>query len=349
MHLRFFQKSLYLLLALSVFPILLLVLSFLKVKESIISPVAIQPNLEKVMSQKVIPSLSKTKNNFTLHHQSQFLVKKANASESTINARSYIVVDLQTGEILDEKNSDQKLPIASLTKIMTAVTALDLADPNDIFTITNAASRVIPTKLGVIPNEHMRLSELLEGMLMTSANDAAKVIQEGVDTQLGQPIFIKAMNEKAKFLGLTDSSFANPQGFDDPNNYSTVKDLSILSEYALKNYPLISEIVKKDYVFLPANSIHKQFDLYNWNGLIGVYPETIGMKIGNTDDAGKTTIVVSNRSGKKILAILLGAPDIVSRDLGAAQLLDNGYATTLNLPRINITRRQLQEKYNTWH
>ena len=184
---------------------------------------------------------------------------------------------------------------------------------------------------------------------MTSANDAAKVIQEGVDTQLGQPIFIKAMNEKAKFLGLTDSSFANPQGFDDPNNYSTVKDLSILSEYALKNYPLISEIVKKDYVFLPANSIHKQFDLYNWNGLIGVYPETIGMKIGNTDDAGKTTIVVSNRSGKKILAILLGAPDNVSRDLGAAQLLDNGYATTLNLPRINITRRQLQEKYNTWH
>jgi D-alanyl-D-alanine carboxypeptidase len=100
---------------------------------------------------------------------------------------------------------------------------------------------------------------------------------------------------------------------------------------------------------LPENSNHKQYDVPNWNGLIGVYPGTIGMKIGNTGDAGHTAIVVSKRDGHKMLAVVLGATDLFGRDLSAANLLDMGYEKELGLPRINVTRQQLQEKYNSWY
>jgi D-alanyl-D-alanine carboxypeptidase len=157
------------------------------------------------------------------------------------------------------------------------------------------------------------------------------------------------MNEKAKFLGLSNSSFANPQGFDNPDNYSTVKDLAILTHYALKNYPLIAQITRKESDFLPQNENHKQYDVPNWNGLLGVYPDTIGMKIGNTGDAGHTSVVVSNRAGHKKLAVVHGASDLFERDMTAANLLDIGYEKVLNLPRVNVTRDQLQDKYNSWY
>lgn len=86
--------------------------------------------------------------------------------------------------------------------------------------------------------------------------------------------------------------------------------MAVLSYYALKNYPLLAEIVKKDYVRLPANEYHKQFDLYNWQGLLGVYPNVFGLKIGNTDAAGTTTSIAAERDGKRILVVLLGAPDV---------------------------------------
>jgi len=157
------------------------------------------------------------------------------------------------------------------------------------------------------------------------------------------------MNEKATFLNLHDTHFTNPQGFDDNDNYSSAEDLARLTNYALTNYPLFSTIVKKDYAFLPADFHHKQFDLYNWNGLLDVYPNSEGVKIGNTPDAGYTTVVVANRDGKHILAVVLGAPDVLHRDLWAAELLDHGYTETLSLAPINVTEEQLKEKYATWH
>ena len=98
-----------------------------------------------------------------------------------------------------------------------------------------------------------------------------------------------------------------------------------------------------------SNENHKQFDLYNWNGLLDVYPDVHGVKIGNTAAAQKTTIVYSTRGGKKLVAVVLGAPDITKRDLWAAKLLDIGYQQTLGLPPVNVTEEQLAAKYSTWH
>lgn len=262
---------------------------------------------------------------------------------------AYLVVRTDTGEVIQSKYADEQLPIASLTKIMTAVVALDLAHANDTIQIEERAAAQIPTKIGLKAGERLSLDELLHATLMTSANDAAEAIRQGIDTMYGSPVFIDAMNEKAKKLGLTNTHFANPQGFDAPDNYSTAHDMAVLSHYAFSQYPLIAEIAKKEVYELNETHDHRRFDLYNWNGLLGVYPDAIGLKIGNTRDAGKTTVVMSERGHIPLLTVVLGTESILDRDLSAAQLLDIGYQKIANLHPINITESKLKLKYASWN
>ncbi len=295
----------------------------------------------------VKPKLKQRVDNFRLQKQTQ-IIQPVSAGTQYDEASAYALIDYDTGEIIADKSLSDRLPIASLTKVMTAMVALDLAEPNELFTIRREAAHIIPTKIGVIPGQKMTLKELLQASLMTSANDATEAIRDGVDEKYKEPIFIRAMNEKAAIIGLKNTHFANPQGFDNPDHYSSTEDLALLTHYALTNYPLISEIVKKDYAFIEANQYHKQFDLYNWNGLIGVYPNVMGVKIGNTDEAGVTTIVLSEREGKRILAVVLGAPDILKRDMWTASLLDLGFEKTKQLKPIDVTETDLAAKYATW-
>lgn len=316
---------------------------------SLLTPLPKNLSSSEVFDRKVLPLITKNKNDFSLKQIPFSLVPKANAEQEVVDVPAYLLADLDTGQIIAGKSAQQRMPIASLTKIMSAVIAMDLAQKDDLFVITKNASEITPTRIGVVPKEEMRMEELLRAMLMTSANDAAEAIKDGIDNYYQNPVFIDAMNEKARFLGLKNTHFTNPQGFDSPDNFSSAEDLALLIHYAYAHYPFFTEIVKKDYDFLPQNRLHKQFDLPNWNGLLDVYPETIGVKIGNTDNAGMTTAVVSSRGDKRLLAIVLGANDIFSRDLTAAQLLNDGYKETLGLPPVTITRQQLQEKYNSWH
>jgi serine-type D-Ala-D-Ala carboxypeptidase (penicillin-binding protein 5/6) len=305
------------------------------------------PQQADIYYDKVSPLLDKGENTYTVHKENK-IIAQAHAAGDFDEASAYAVLDFSTGSIIASKHSDQRLPIASLTKIMTAVVALDLASPSESFPVSKNAARTIPTKIAVEPGEEYTLEELLHAALLTSANDAVQVIREGVDAKYGADVFVRAMNEKALLLGLSNSSFANPQGFDNQSNYSSAEDLANLTHYALENYPLIKEIAKKDASELSANEHHKHSVLYNWNGLIDVYPDTIGMKIGNTDAAGKTTVVISERAGKKLLVVVLGAPGIIERDLWAAQLLDLGYSESLGLAAVDVTKEDLRAKYATW-
>lgn len=261
---------------------------------------------------------------------------------------AYLVIEPSSGEVISDKNSTAKLPVASLTKIMTAVVSLDLASTDELFTISQRASRVQPTSMGLIEGQKWSMEELLNSLLLTSANDAAEALKEGINEKYQGEIFIRAMNEKAKILGLKNTSFTNPQGFDDQDNFSSAEDLANLTRYALANYPLFRQIVAKDYQFYPQSWEHKQADLYNWNGLLGVYPNIQGIKIGNTEQAGNTTVVLSEREGKNILVVLLGAKGVLQRDLLAARLLDLGYASKYGLNPVNMIESQLQEKYASW-
>ncbi len=306
------------------------------------------PSLSATTWQRVV-KLLKPGDSYTIHpSRSGALVSTAYASGDTANARAYVVVDYATGEMLFREQSSEELPIASLTKLMSAVIALDLMKPDDRIRITQRAASMEATRIGVIPGQRMTVEELLEGMLLTSANDAAEALRDGVDTAYNSSVFIRAMNEKAKLLGLSHTHFSNPEGFDSPGNYSSASDLAKLTHYALTTYPLLARIVAHDYLFLSQNADHKQFDLYNWNGLLDVYPDIEGVKIGNTVQAGMTMIVLSNRGGRKILTVLLGAPTITDRDLWASELLDAGYEMTLGLSPINVTKEALLAKYATW-
>jgi D-alanyl-D-alanine carboxypeptidase len=291
--------------------------------------------------------LYEKQNTFRLRSSGSF-IREAHAEGAYDEANAYAVVDLDTGEIYASKNSATPVAIASVTKIMTAVVALDLADPQEEITITENAASQIPTKIAVTSGEKLTLDELLHATLLTSANDAAQAIHDGINEKYHSDVFIWAMNEKAKAIGLKNTHFDNPQGFDG-NNYSTAEDLSILTHYAYAYYPKFAEIVAKDYLFLEANGKHKEFDLYNWNGLIGVYPNTYGVKIGNTGRAKKTTVVAAKRDGKNIAVVLLGAPSILTRDMWAAQLLDIGFARAANSTPIAVTEEQLLTKYATWN
>lgn len=301
---------------------------------------------ESTLSQ-LMPRLSQKKNTYHLSSSNGF-IGQASADTTDVNAKAYSVIDFSNGQIIDSMNGDERIPIASLTKIMTAVVALDIMSPDEKITISQTAADQIPTKIGVVPGQQMALKELLEGGLMTSANDAIEAIRDGIDAKYGDKVFVDAMNAKARLIGLKNSHFTNPQGFDNPEHYSSANDLAVLSHYALTNYPLIAQIVKQDYVQLPATHTHKQFDLYNWNGLLDVYPNVSGVKIGNTDKALTTTVVTSERGGRTLLVVLLGAPTIIDRDMGAAQLLDLGYEKTLGLTPVGVTEAQLHAKYATW-
>jgi D-alanyl-D-alanine carboxypeptidase len=297
---------------------------------------------------RIVPALNKKVNTYTLHDGANPFIKTVSAEDTYNDASAYIITNYDTGDIIAEKNSKKRLSIASLTKVMTAIVALDLASPHDLFTVSRTASLIIPTKIGVKPGEKLSLNELLHASLITSANDAAEVIKNGINRKYGYDIFVKAMNEKARLLGLEDSHFSNPQGFDSEDNYSTVRDLAVLSHYALTEYPEIAEIVKKDYRRLTANHDHRRFDLYNWNGLLGVYPNVFGVKIGNTRDAGTTTIVGAERENKRVLTVVLGATNVLQRDLWASELLDAGFEEISGLKPVAVTKRQLQDKYATW-
>lgn len=310
---------------------------------SIISPLPAEEDPLKL----IYPRLERKMNEFELTRESS-IIPEAHAGGIYDDANAYVVIDFDTGKVIAEKDSRTPVAIASLTKVMTAVTALDLVLPEEEIVVSEAAQEMIPTKIGVVAGQKLTLNELLHALMMTSANDAAEVIKDGVNTKYGKDVFVKAMNAKAQFLGLQNTHFENPQGFDGDEHYSSAEDLAVLTHYAMVNYPLIAQVSKKDYLHLASNQSHKQFDLYNWNGLLEVYPGTMGVKIGNTGRAKKTTIVLSERGGRKVMAVLLGAPGVLERDLWTANLLDLAFETEFGLPPVKITEAQLKEKYASW-
>jgi D-alanyl-D-alanine carboxypeptidase len=309
--------------------------------KKLVSPKPELPVMEQSLPNEIKSKLEERKLTFQLKKSPAF-VPEAKAAAEFDGAKAYGVINLNTGEVLLEKNFSERLPIASLTKVMTAVVALDLADLNSQFSVSEKASMQVPTKIMLKPGEKVSLENLLKSALISSANDSAQVIKEGVDNLFNKDIFIQSMNEKAKILGLKNSHFTNPQGFDNVNHFSSVEDLSLLSVYALDN-PFIRSIVSKELEDL-SNQLDERFYLRNWNGLQGMY----GLKIGNTEKAGFTTIVASEREGQKVLVVLLGAPGVKERDLWAGELLDLGFSK-LGLKPVGITEDQLQQKYQSWN
>lgn len=270
--------------------------------------------------------------------------------KEVFQTKAAISVNFNTGEVYYSNNSNKRLPMASTTKIMTAMVALDLASLDEQFTVEEAATKVEPTVIGVRVGEKLTTRELLRAGLLTSANDAIGVLAEGIGKKYGgdTSLFVAAMNEKAKVLGLTNTHFSNPQGYDTPDHYTTAEELAKMAQYALANYPEVSRIVKLKDDYVQGNEYHHGFNLPNWNMLINTYPGADGIKIGNTGEAGHTTVASATRNGQRVLSVVLGADGILQRDMAAAELLNVGFQH-LGIEPFSMTEDILRTRIKDWY
>lgn len=226
------------------------------------------------------------------------------SDQPVISGESGLLVDLNTGRVLFEKNSSKKLKIASLTKIMTAIVALEHKDINSKIYVTRTAAYVGENTMYLTNGEIYTLKELLLGLMLNSGNDAAYAIAHGVagDTQT----FVKWMNLKAEELGLQNTVFADPSGLDDGNE-STAQDLVKLSRYAMKN-PIFAEIVKTQTAELESET-HKYVFLENQTNLLSTYPGVEGIKTGYTEAAGLCLVTYANYEGNRVIGAVLKSND----------------------------------------
>ncbi len=242
------------------------------------------------------------------------------ANQPNINGASGVLVELNSGKILFEKDLTTKKPIASLAKVMTAIIAIEHKALTEKIYVSEKAASIGENTMGISQGEVYTLDELLHGLIMHSGNDAAYAISEGVagDTTT----FVEWMNLKSRELGLEDTYFADPSGLDD-TSYSTPKDLVKLTRYALK-YPELKKMGNTVEYELPENNAHKYIYLYNQTNLLTTYPGVKGFKTGYTEEAGLCLITYAENEGKEVIGVVLGSGD---RKGDMILMLDHGFST----------------------
>jgi serine-type D-Ala-D-Ala carboxypeptidase (penicillin-binding protein 5/6) len=223
-----------------------------------------------------------------------------------VRGRAGILVDMDTGEILWEKQADLELAPASLTKVLTSLVALENFAPRQLVTVTADAlgQSSADTLMGLKAGETLTIEELLDGMLLPSGDDAASAM--AVDT-VGEARFVAAMNAQVVALGLADSHFSATAGLDDPGLYSSAYDLAVIAAYTYRQFPLFDQIVNTRTINLPATALHPAFHLHNLDSLLQAYPAAVGIKPGWTGNAGACLIGMAVRDGHRLLSVLLSA------------------------------------------
>lgn len=222
-----------------------------------------------------------------------------------LSAKSVLIKDLGCDCILFEKNSKARLPIASTTKIMTALVATEYFAANNNLTVKDAAG-ISGSSANLSRGETLSFRSLLYGLLLNSGNDAAFAIAENYPG--GVIGFIKAMNKKAKDLNLQNTHFDNPAGFDSPNHFSSAEDLAVIAEESLKNSQLARIFATKE---TQVTSIDKKFShkLFNLNKLLSSVSGVLGIKTGTTSLAKENLVGLVERNEHRIITVVLGSDD----------------------------------------
>lgn len=232
-------------------------------------------------------------------------VLKVEATFPIISAQSALVVDLDSGVTLYDKASDKSLLPASTTKIITALVALDYYQ-DDLILKVEDETKVEGQKMGLVKGELIRVSELMYGLLVFSANDAAEILASNFPG--GRDSFIVAMNLKAKELNLGNTNFVNPSGLDGALQTSTARDLVRVSAVAMENPKFAKIVGTKDYIAKSVDSKIKH-KLVNINELVGKVEGVLGVKTGWTENARENLVTYIERDNKRIILALLGGQD----------------------------------------
>ncbi len=233
-----------------------------------------------------------------------------------------ILFNLETGQVLWQRNVYQRVRIASLTKMMTALITVESAPPDAKVLVTKAAVEASGSKVGVLPlHKHVRLETMLYGLLLPSGNDAAVALSQHVSGT--ESAFIRRMNAEAARLGMGCTRYSSPSGYYNQGNFSCAADLAMLAHVDLAQ-PRIASITRTLSAVLPFPIKGGKLYLYNNNPLlIYHYPGTTGMKTGFTESAGRCLVATAERDGVKLGAIVLNSD---APGTQAKQLLDRGFA-----------------------
>lgn len=225
-----------------------------------------------------------------------------------IAAVSALAVDTASGTVLFEKNPDLRRAPASTVKLMTALLVVETSSL-DTVAVVQPQDLVGGSSMGLLPGQRVRTSDLLYGLLLPSGNDAAMVLARTVGVNLAKPdedpveAFVRVMNEEARRLGMANTRFTNPHGLDDPDQYTTARDLAALARYVLR-FPLLRQIASTSEYTWNTNPPRM---LRNTNELLGTYPGADGMKTGTTEQAGECLVATVTRERRTILLVLLGS------------------------------------------
>lgn len=256
-------------------------------------------------------------------------IEKSEGSEVVpdLTAKAILMYDLNSGRTLYERDAKERMPMASLTKIMTAIIALENKKADDRY-IVRPEAIVGENSMGLEALEVHTLENLLYGLLLASGNDAAEVIASNYPG--GRTAFIMAMNNKAKALGLSDTNFTNPSGLQgDGDQYTTAYDLLVMTRYAIEHYPQFITITATYEHHIPQSATHKEYYLYNETNLLTSYKGVKGVKTGYTPEAGLCLVTYIEYDEHKVLGVLLNSE---SRREEMKALLDYSLTTLGSTP-----------------
>jgi D-alanyl-D-alanine carboxypeptidase (penicillin-binding protein 5/6) len=243
------------------------------------------------------------------------------------NAKSAIMIEASTGKVIYEKNADEKLAPASMTKIMTMLLVIENIENgrlkwDDYITVSANASGMGGSQILLETGEKMLLSDVFKGLAVASGNDAAVALAEY--TAGTEEEFVKMMNKRAKELKLTNTNFKNVHGFDEANHYTSARDMANLSKELVKHAKVLEYTsIYEDYLRKGTN---KETWLVNTNKLVRFYDGVDGLKTGFTDQAGYCLTTTALKNDMRLITVVMKEPDTKTRNSETSKMLDYGFA-----------------------
>jgi len=241
----------------------------------------------------------------------------------TPTAASWVLYDDGAGATIASRSADDRRAMASVTKIMTGLLVVEMADFSDEVTISAAAAATGEKEINLVAGETVRVEDLFKALMVHSANDAATALAEHIAGSLED--FVDLMNTRASTLGLTNTSFANPHGLDAPNHYTSANDLLVMTREAMKHRAFAEAVGLQSFAFPPdPEGISRVATTTNL--LLGDYPGMIGVKTGFTNQALLTFVAVAERDGRRLYVVVLGSDGQRAHFSDARLLLDYAFA-----------------------
>lgn len=257
---------------------------------------------------------------------------KVYAIDLAKNAESSILMEASTGEIIYEKNKDERLAPASMTKMMSLIIIMEEIEKgnlklNQIITVSENAASMGGSQIYLEKNEKMSVDDLLKGICMASANDAVVALSEVISGTEDE--FVKRMNKKAKELGLKNSNFMNATGLDDDEHYSSAYDMALIARELVKHKKVLE--YSSNYEDYLRENTNKKFWLVNTNKLIKTYDGMDGLKTGYTEKAGYCLTATAKRNNMRLISVVMKESDSKIRNSETSEILDYGF----NLYNVN--------------